>query len=168
MKRVAWSLAAAVAGLVALSPPKAQAQDASFGCKVLLCAAASAPGWPGIPYCVPVMQTLFSQLVHGAAWPTCPEGSAGSLGYEPYLPCPAGMTAMQSGTGDSQTLVLSANGGLCADTSKPQQSCTGSGADASCQTTYPTVLRQARSEPNYVDISTANGVQRFYFSLKGY
>ncbi|SDR63775.1 hypothetical protein SAMN05519103_09023 [Rhizobiales bacterium GAS113] len=168
MKRVGWSLAAAVAGLAALSPPEARGQDASFGCKVLLCAAASAPGWPGIPYCVPVMQSLFGQLAHGAAWPTCPEGNAGSLGYEPYLPCPSGMTAMQSGTGGSRDLVPSANGSLCADTSKPQQGCTGSGGDASCQPTYPTIARKARSEPNYVDIATANGTQRFYFSLKDY
>ncbi len=168
MKRVGWSFAAALAGLAVLSAPEARGQDASFGCKVLLCAAASAPSWSGIPYCVPVMQTLFSQLAHGVAWPTCAQGNAGSLGYEPYMPCPVGMTAMQSGTGDSQNLVPSANGGLCADTSKPQESCTGSGGDASCQTTYPTVLRQVRSEPNYVDISTANGTQRFYFSLGGY
>ncbi len=31
-------------------------QDASFPCKVLLCAAATNPSWTGIPYCVPIMQ----------------------------------------------------------------------------------------------------------------
>jgi hypothetical protein len=30
----------------------AKAQDAEFGCKVLLCAAATNPSWPSIPYCV--------------------------------------------------------------------------------------------------------------------
>src|SRR4051812_25666267 len=61
----------------------AKAQDASFGCKVLLCAAASAPGWSGIPYCVPVMQQLFRNLAKGQGWPTCSEGNAGSVGYDP-------------------------------------------------------------------------------------
>jgi hypothetical protein len=58
------------------------------------------------------------------------------------------------------------NGNLCADLSKPQQVC--SGGDGDCTTTYPTTARDPRSDPYYVDISTANGTQRFYFSLQGY
>lgn len=142
-----------------------RAQDASFGCKVLLCAAAAAPGWSGIPYCVPVMQELFRQLARGRGWPVCQEGRASSLGYDPYLPCPAGLAPTQ--TSDDQTSVVNENGPLCTDLSKPQQTC-GSGHDASCRTTYPSVPRVARPDPNYVDIDTANGAQRFYFSLRGY
>jgi len=56
----------------------AKAQDASFGCKVLLCAAANHPGWSGIPYCVPVMEQLLRQLRRGAAWPTCAEATTAS------------------------------------------------------------------------------------------
>lgn len=56
----------------------AKAQDASFGCKVLLCAAATAPGWSRIPYCVPVMEQLFSDLRRSRAWPTCAEATIGS------------------------------------------------------------------------------------------
>ena len=56
----------------------ARAQDASFGCKVLLCAAATAPGWTGIPYCVPVMQQLIRQVGRGGAWPVCLEGQVAS------------------------------------------------------------------------------------------
>ena len=48
----------------------AQAQDASFGCKVFLCAAASQPSWQGISYCVPVMQELFAGMRKGRGWPT--------------------------------------------------------------------------------------------------
>jgi len=46
---------------------QAPAQDATFGCKVLLCAAASTPSWSGIPYCVPVMQQLFTRSRKGEA-----------------------------------------------------------------------------------------------------
>lgn len=156
-----------VAASSVLAPVTVVAQDASFGCKVLLCAAASAPSWSGIPYCVPVMQQLFRSLAHGGSWPTCPEGHAGGLGYEPYFPCPAGLTAMKMVGEDSTELAPARNGDLCVDRSKPRRQCRG-GNDGSCQTNYPTTPRERRTEPNYVDISTANGKQRFYFSLRGY
>lgn len=167
MKRPQWLAMAIFVTGGALAPGAAVAQDASFGCKVLLCAAATAPSWSGIPYCVPVMQQLFRSLARGGSWPTCPEGNAGGLGFEPYFPCPAGTTSMQRTGGDSDALVPAPNGDLCADTSKPRRGCDG-GDHGSCETTYPTTPRQARTEPNFVDISTANGAQRFYFSLRGY
>lgn len=145
---------------------RVHAQDASFGCKVLLCAAATAPSWSGIPYCVPVMQTLFRQLAKGGGWPSCPEANASGLGYEPYQACPTGLTSAQSGADGAVGISAAPNGNLCADLSKPQQVC--SGGDGGCTTTYPTTARDPRSDPYYVDISTANGTQRFYFSLQGY
>jgi hypothetical protein len=163
----------AIAGFaaLALSPtPPAAAQDASFGCKALLCAAAAAPGWSGIPYCVPVMQQLFRELAHGEGWPSCPEGHASGLGYDPYLACPAGFTAVQSEAsganrgGGAGGLQASPDGDLCADLSRPSQSCSGRGA---CDVTYPTTSRPRRADPYFVDITTANGAQRFYFSLQG-
>lgn len=152
-------------GLVCASgvPERAQAQDASFGCKVLLCAAAGALGWSGIPYCVPVMQTLFRQLAKGG-WPSCAEGNASGPGYEPYQACAAGLTPVEPAA-DGAGLSASPNGSLCADLSKPRQVC--SGGDGGCPTTYSTTARDPRSDPYYVDISTANGAQRFYFSLTG-
>ncbi|MFX9939053.1 hypothetical protein ABTP77_22100, partial [Acinetobacter baumannii] len=57
------------------------------------------------------------------------------------------------------------NGNLCADLSRPSQTCSG---DNGCTTDYPTTPRQARDDPYFVDITTANGVQRVYFSLQGY
>lgn len=143
-----------------------RAQDASFGCKVLLCAAASAPSWSGIPYCVPVMQTLFRQLAKGGGWPSCSEGNASGLGYEPYQACPAGLTAAQAASDAGAGVSAAENGSLCADLTKPQQVCTG--GDGGCATTYPTAPRDPRSDPYYVDIKTANGTQRFHFSLQGY
>lgn len=71
---------------VLVGPPGAKAQDASFGCKVLLCAAATAPGWTGIPYCVPVMQQLIRQVGRGGAWPVSLEGQAAL----PSVPSTAG------------------------------------------------------------------------------
>ena len=145
---------------------EARADDASFGCKVLLCAAATAPSWSGIPYCVPVMGQLFHSLAHGGFWPVCTEGHASGLGYEPYEPCPAGLTPMQSPTDGSSDLTPDPNGNVCADLSKAETICDG--GKGSCHTVYPTIARQARSDPDYVDITTANGTERFYFSLRGY
>jgi len=172
MTRGASLVTAALAAL-AFSPTKeATAQDASFGCKALLCAAANAPSWSGIPYCLPVMQELFRELAHGQGWPSCPEGQTSGLGYEPYLACPAGLTAVQLATnvgGRGNTggggLQVLPNGNLCADLSRPQQLCGGRG---DCGVTYPTTARSARADPYFVDITTANGTQRFYFSLQGY
>lgn len=166
MKRNA-ALLAAVGLLCARGGERAQAQDASFGCKVLLCAAASAPAWSGIRYCVPVMQTVFRQLAKGGGWPSCPEGNASGLGYEPYQACPAGLTPVQSESDGAAGVSAASNGNLCADLSKPQQVCSGGGGGG-CATTYPTSARDPRSEPYFVDISTAHGTQRFYFSLQGY
>ncbi|WP_319799009.1 hypothetical protein [Nitrobacter sp.] len=139
---------------------------ASFGCKVLLCAAATTPGWSGIRYCVPVMQQLFRDLAHGGRWPSCSEGQASGISYDPYEACPAGLTAAQSSEDGTGAVTPAPNGNLCADLSKPQQSCPG--GDAGCMTNYPTILRAARSNPYFVDINSANGEQRFYFSLQGF
>lgn len=156
--------AVALMSLVAplASAPSARAQDASFGCKVLLCAAAAAPGWAGIPYCVPVMQELFRQLARRGGWPVCSEARASGIGFEPFAPCPNGLTPVQGDDGGA-----AADGALCADLSTPQQVC-GQGEDTTCRTTYPTVARPTRPDPNFVDLTTSAGPQRFYFSLKGY
>jgi hypothetical protein len=166
MKRGAALLMAFGLGCATGILERADAQDASFGCKVLLCAAGSAPDWSGIPYCVPVMQTLFRRLARGGGWPSCSEGNASGPGYEPYQACPAGLTPVQSAADSGAGLSSSPNGNLCADFSRPQQTCAG--GDGGCITTYPTTARDPRHDPYYVDISTANGVQRFYFSLRSY
>jgi hypothetical protein len=69
----------------------AKAQDAEFGCQVLLCAAATNPSWPSIAYCVPVMNQLFAMMRSlRFRWPVCTAAGTGAPGYEPYQPCPTG------------------------------------------------------------------------------
>ena len=172
----------------------AVAQDASFGCKVLLCAAAAAPSWNGIPYCVPVMQQLFTQLAKGDAWPTCAQGDASPVGYQPYAACPAGsdpiavnqLHAFARGGDATTTYSASASGSECGAPTPAQsgssEGCEGayvggvamttnsrSGATAlfggRCMALQP---RPTNATPYYVDITTAKGVSRFAFSLQGY
>lgn len=83
----------AAAGLVAVTllPPTAKAQDASWGCQVLLCAASQNPSWHGVPYCVPPMKKLISAMSRpGFSWPICQEAKAGKPGRDMYEDCPAG------------------------------------------------------------------------------
>lgn len=158
----------AAMGSLVSAAPSAVAQDASFGCKVLLCAAATAPSWSGIPYCVPVMTQLFRMLARGRPWPTCPEGNAGGLGYEPYLPCPApGLPYSLAGEGGGY--VPDANGGLCADPARIARECVSSGDNgSSCDQASLMTPRPQRAEPNYVDITSGGQTTRLYFSLRGY
>ena len=185
--------------LIALAPfllsHPARAQDASFGCKVLLCAAATAPSWSGIPYCVPVMQQLFTQLAKGGGWPTCAEGDASPVGYQPYSACPAGSVAIAAtqastsgrGGGDTTTTYSqSPNGGECGTPTSVQtggsNGCNGAyvgGVETVTNTRtdtttltggqcYALTPRPANPTPYYVDITTANGTSTFSFSLAGY
>lgn len=172
----------------------ARAQDASFGCKVLLCAAAAAPSWSGIPYCVPVMQQLFTQLAKGDAWPTCAQGDASPVGYQRYEACPpatipiAVNQANSTGRGGETATAYSEspNGSECGAPTPLQ-----SGSSEGCKDAYVGGIavttnsrsgttasyggqcvalqpRPASATPYYVDITTADGVSRFAFSLQGY
>ncbi len=162
------------AGIAGGAPAAGLAQDASFGCKVLLCAAASNPSWSGIPYCVPVMTQLFRMLARGRPWPICSEGNASGLGYDPYLPCPAPMIAYsggRSGTGDSgyEPLRPDPSGDQCADPARINRSCPGGGDNGPvCDPADLPVPRPQRTEPHFVDITTGGSTMRFYFSLRGY
>jgi hypothetical protein len=90
MRRFIRSLSFSAILAVSVEAP-ARAQDAEFGCKVLLCAAASNPSWPSVPYCVPVMNQLFSMMRSVRfRWPVCTAAGTGAPGYEPYQPCPSG------------------------------------------------------------------------------
>jgi len=158
----------AAMGSLASMPSTALAQDASFGCKVLLCAAATAPSWSGIPYCVPVMTQLFRMLARGRPWPTCPEGNAGGLGYDPYLPCPQ-PGVPYSPPSEGSGYVTDPNGSLCADPARIARECVSSGENGpSCDQASLMTPRPQRAEPNYVDITTGGQTTRFYFSLRGY
>ena len=168
-------------------PAQAQVQDASFGCKVLLCAAATVPGWSGIPYCVPVMQGLFRQLAKGKGWPVCSQGHASDLGYEPYQACQSGLpyqvtqTAASNGNNGSgqtsqTTYVADANGSLCIDPpASGTTACLIAAADpggnspcAAISANSTPTQRSPRQNPFFVDITPKNArTSRFWFSLTG-
>ena len=170
-------LAASVAfATPALAP--AQAQDASFGCKVLLCAAATSPNWSEIPYCVPVMTQLFKSLRKGGAWPSCPEGNGGSVGFQPYLACPAPAQAFTyQATGNSGSLPSleadAQNGTLCADPAQvaaEKRRCgnDGTAQKQTCAGNYPTSERPRNGTPYFIDIAPRDGQPfRFYFNING-
>ncbi|XOK15628.1 hypothetical protein ACI6PO_27730 (plasmid) [Agrobacterium tumefaciens] len=99
MKRLLY----AAAGLAALAfaPTGAKAEDASWGCQVLLCAASQNPSWQGVPYCVPPMKKLISAMSKpGFDWPICHEAKAGEPGREVFEECPAGSQPASSSNGD--------------------------------------------------------------------
>jgi hypothetical protein len=92
----------AAAGLVAVTllPATAKAQDASWGCQVLLCAASQNPSWHGVPYCVPPMKKLIAAMSKpGFSWPICHEAKAGTPGRDMYEDCPAGTKVSYSTRG---------------------------------------------------------------------
>lgn len=80
----------------------AKAEDASWGCQVLLCAASQNPSWHGVPYCVPPMTRLIAAMKEpGFSWPICDEAKAGKPGRENYEDCPAGTTVGYSSQRDN-------------------------------------------------------------------
>lgn len=78
MPRSSFSKIAFVASIVLfIQPISASARDASFACKVLLCAAATNPSWTSIPYCVPIMQQALAMQAYGLAVGICVEAMQG-------------------------------------------------------------------------------------------
>jgi hypothetical protein len=160
LRRFKRHLATALLISVALmAPAPTQAQDAPFGCKVLLCALARNPSWGGIPYCVPVMTVALQLLRKGRGFLLCPQAQA-SYGHEPYQPCGAGFTpaARSGGPGDE----------VCARPKPVQQAC-ASGGDSACgfPQTHEIRERVPRAEPYFVETRGENGqIDRSYFSLR--
>jgi hypothetical protein len=168
-----------------------KAQDAEFGCKVLLCAAASNPSWPSIPYCVPIMnqlQTMMRSLRF--RWPVCTAAGTGAPGFEPYQPCPAGWQeatrndgAVSNGVSGSPTY---GGNDLCARrlpidaASRPmpatvpggQVQCFSSSgdivsADGPGQTCVEYRPRPQNERPYYFDLRNPDGVAtRVWFSVR--
>jgi len=154
-------------GFAATPGAGAQAQDASFGCKVLLCAAASQPGWQGIPYCLPVMRELFAGMRKGRGWPTCSEANAGAPGYDPLHPCPGGSFAA---TLDAGRAVANPAGDVCARLRSGAGICDeGNGESCSAADRFEVTPRVRRADPYFVDIAGAGpgaAPTRFWFSLQ--
>ena len=146
----------------------ARAQDASFGCKVLLCALSSNPSWTGVPYCGPVMSQLFSILNNGGSWPTCDAANVSPVGYNPYAACPPGSTAVSlTNSRSGSSYVADSAGNSCG-----APIATPSGMSGGCQNVSDTgsqclaiSTRPANPTPYFVDITTATGVRQFSFTL---
>ncbi|BCG83507.1 hypothetical protein [Mesorhizobium sp. 113-3-3] len=163
--------------LAALSSAPAQADD--FGCKVLLCIL-NPQGWASVGECVPPVERAFRMVAHGEPWPQCPEaGSSGRIGYEEFKPCPDGTIAVSpdaesSGSDNSsrsQTVYKpDSNGAFCAARNATNSSW-GTNPRGSGYGTRPTSAvtpREQRTEPNYLDLTTTDGKQRFWFNLSRY
>ena len=178
-------LAAAGLAALAMSPATAQAQDASWGCQVLLCAASQNPSWHGVSYCVPPMQRLITAMAQpGFSWPICHEAKAGKPGHEPYEECPAGLkpssgSSLRDGGGDEYNQ-CSATINRCRNSAEFKK-LTGSTAtnqrniitvrtvdvdgDNTCEVRV-SMPRPRRADPYYFDIPNDEGVkQRFWFNL---
>jgi hypothetical protein len=152
-------IAIGVAALITLAPITAPAQDASFGCKVLLCALARNPSWGGIPYCVPVMTAAQQWLRKGRGFPPCAEAQA-RYGHEPFEACPSGYAprARDGQPGEE----------ICARPKPAGGSCTDVG-DSACAfaATHEVRERQPRAEPYFVETRGEAGEPvRSYFTLR--
>jgi hypothetical protein len=146
----------------------AMAQDASFGCKVLLCAAASNPSWGGIPYCVPVMQQLFKQLALGKPWPVCSEVKASAPGYEPFDPCLAGQVSVRPN--DEGRYITDHQGGQCTalvQETDPRFKELNCEAPHACIDPQAVEQRPRKPKPFYVDLAYGGQTKRFWFNLNG-
>ncbi len=154
------------AAALAWAPSAVKAQDASFGCKVLLCAAATNPSWQGIAYCVPVMKTLMSLMGRkGFTWPPCPEAKTGAPGHEPHAECPAGSTAVTT-TNEGQPAPMCAR-------PTPMNAAFGKADPASLDAEslkqrFELTPQPLRDKPYYFEMPRADGqgTERVYFSLQ--
>lgn len=157
------------AGLIgALSAVPAKAEDAEWGCQVLLCAASKNPSWHGVPYCVPPMRKLIAAMSRpGFSWPICHEAKAGKPGRETYEECPAGTTVGYSSRGGDndwrgepdqciETVNVCGASGHYFNSNRDSESCIQ-------QIATP---RPRRADPYYFDIPNDDGVkERFWFNL---
>ncbi|MEZ2129799.1 hypothetical protein AAE028_18825 [Sinorhizobium sp. CB9] len=169
-----------VGSAFAPSATPAKAENPSWGCQVLLCAASQNPSWPGVPYCVPPMTKLIAAMKEpGFSWPICHEANAGKPGHETYGDCPSGTTvgySSQMGNGWS---------GEPDQCIKTVDVCRTPGQHASDADLRGGVIRRSfgdrgnscieqiatprprRADPYYFDIPNDKGVkERFWFDLK--
>jgi hypothetical protein len=173
--RLSTVAAAALASATLMLPMgPARAQDASFGCKVLLCALAANPSWQGIAYCVPIMQTLTALMgKKGFSWPPCPEAKTGAPGHEQHAACPAGSTAVDvATTGQTNTQSNGQSGPMCARPT-PMNAAFAPADPASLdaeslQQRFELTPRPLRDKPYYFDMpqSDGQGTERMYFGLR--
>lgn len=74
MKRASLTSIAIVLSTTAWVSLPDRTEASEWGCKVLLCASSSNPGWRGVPACHPPMYRLISAMKGwGFSWPPCPK-----------------------------------------------------------------------------------------------
>ncbi len=160
MKRASLTSIAIVLSTTAWVSLPDRTEASEWGCKVLLCASSSNPGWRGVPACHPPMYRLISAMGKwGFSWPTCPEAGSGRPGYEAYDECPVGWSVEASnqdhGSGQRDLCVQIRN--TCP---------TGFGGRDGCEQTV-TMSRPLRDNPYYFDIrDDAGSVMRHWFNLR--
>lgn len=172
---------AALAGAAGQLPAApANAEDASWGCQVLLCAASSNPSWHGVAYCVPPMTRLIAAMSKpGFSWPICHEARAGKPGLEIYGDCPAGTTVGYRSRGSDNG--WRGEPDQCIETVDVCRS--PDGRDTSAESAGLTIKRRfgrdgencirqiatprpRRADPWFFDIPNDKGVkERFWFNL---
>lgn len=178
--RPTLKLAAIIVGSAsAPSVTPANAEDASWGCQVLLCAASQNPSWHGVPYCVPPMTKLIAAMKEpGFSWPICHEANAGKPGHETYDDCPAGTTVGYSSQrdngwrGEPDQCIKTVD--MCRSPSRPEVYAGLKGTTVrhifgregdSCIEQIATP-RPRRADPYFFDIPNGKGVkERFWFDL---
>ncbi|MCM2294700.1 hypothetical protein NAC44_20440 [Allorhizobium sp. BGMRC 0089] len=172
MKKLLRYLIASALMASSSAPNVARADDASWGCQVLLCSAASAPDWHGIPYCLAPMHKLIAAMVgFNFSWPICTEAGTGKPGYEEYADCPTGWVIGYANDNSKNSQGVKPS--LCII---PRTGCTSNlyqregdrrhGVSLDCEHPLQQMERAKRDDPYYYDISDNNGVkQRFYFNL---
>ncbi len=177
-----FSVSMIAAGTFWMAAP-AQAEDASWGCQVLLCAASQNPSWQGVGYCVPPMTRLISAMKKpGFSWPICEQGKAGKPGFERYENCPEGFKPASDNNDDRGGWNQTANRcektvNVCRNPRERQQTGlnykdvqyrqVGGGGDRgnSC-TQVVSIARPMRKDPYFFDIPNEQGAkQRFWFNL---
>jgi hypothetical protein len=161
--------------LIAASPSAVGAQEASFGCKVLMCAASQNPSWDGVPYCVPVMHMLFAQMKFWRfSWPICHEAGTGEPGYEPYEPCPKGAWPVTAAEDLAQSETASLSSGELAFCARERPAPLPGTPDwfraSAALQVVPDIEvfpRQRRNKPYFFDVpDSAGGHQRVYFDVR--
>ena len=172
-----FSAAAVLAAIMSFPWAEARADDAPWGCQVLLCAASSNPSWHGIAYCKPPMHKLIAAMAKpGFSWPICPSSGTGKPGRETYEECPAGFTVAYSESGHdgnrSEPNRCEKTDNVCRDRNALKKlgkkiqyrSATADGENSCMQTISQP--RKRRADPYFFDIKSDQGVkQRYWFNL---
>jgi hypothetical protein len=149
-------------------PSVATASD--YGCKVLLCLAASG-GTPA--ECKPTLKKLYRDLSKGRGFPSCKmeSGPGDSAGAEPVLPKPRRGVAVFVPTHtvckrwEQKSTLTRSQSKYCADPKTIEQFYDHSGK--SCQAWFPKTSHRPEDDNNYSIRSTCQANSKRYVKVEG-